>query len=360
LKLAAAVLGLLAGASAALAQQELSFSAPVTLTAGGTYSHRSSAAPREGSPLGAGFRALIYPTVRLGGGWYATGSIQARSRRFSYETLGQPGEGLKVDVLQAAAGYERYWGRNFFGFRAGVLPTAFGSFALRYDDAVNPLIDAPLTSGYYYRSVTTLGLTGAQVDATFDKLDLRVQASTSSPANRRGPFESDQYLSWTGGAGWTFFQGLRIGASAYRGPYLHRGHRFFLPGEIRPLDLPATGYGLDVQFAHGHWNVQAELQRFQKAYTAFPTFEQVAGYGEVRYAICPRWFVAFRGGREQGGPPPTRTVLETALGYHVSPRQIVKVGYQAYRGPAGRGSLGDVVGVQWVSRIGGVSSLWER
>jgi hypothetical protein len=340
------------------AQQEVSFSAPVTFTAGTTYSHRSSQPPREGSPFGAGFRAIVYPTAKLGKGWYLAGSLQARSRRFSYETLDQPGEGVRLDVIQAAAGYERYWGKNFFGFRAGVLPTAFGSFALRYDDAVNPLIDAPVSSGYYYKSVTTLGLTGAQIDATFDKLDLRVQASNSSPANRRSPFESDQYLNWTGGVGWTFFQGLRVGASAYRGPYLHRGHRFYMPEEIRPRDLPATGYGVDLQYAHGHWNVQAEVQRFQKAYTAFPTFEQVAAYGEVKYAIRPRWFLAFRGAREQGGPPPTRTVLETAVGYWAAPRQLIKVGYQAYRGSATRGALGDVVGVQWVTRLDDLSSLW--
>ncbi|MEZ5366658.1 MAG: hypothetical protein R2748_31035 [Bryobacterales bacterium] len=341
-------------------QDAPAFSAPLTFTAGGTYSHRSKGSLAEPlSPAGVGFRALVYPTARLGKGWYAAGAVQVRSRRMIYEQLDEPAGQPKIDVIQAALGYERYWGKNFFGLRAGVMPTAFGSFALRYDDSVNPLIDVPVSSGYYYKNVTTLGLTGAQIDATFDKLDLRVRASTSSPANRRGPFQSDQYLSWTGGASWTFFQGLRVGVSAYRGPYLDRGYRFFRPGEIRPKDLPATGYGVDVQFARGHWNVQAELQRFQKAYTAIPTFEQVAGYGEVKYAFRPRWFVAFRGGHEQGGPPPTRTVLEGAVGYRVSPRQLVKAGYQAYRGPATHGALGDVIGVQWVTRLDGVDSLWN-
>jgi hypothetical protein len=350
-------LAALAAGPKARAEDSPAFSAPITFTGGATYSHRS--AEYGLSPLGAGFRALVYPTARLGRGWYLAGSIQARSRRMVYETLEEPNDGVNVDVIQAVAGYERYWGKNFIGFRAGVLPTAFGSYALRYDDFVNPLIDSPVSSGYYYKSVTTLGLTGAQMDATFDKLDLRIQASTSSPANRRGPFDSDQYLNWTGGAGWTFFQGLRLGVSAYRGPYLDRGYRFYRPGEINPVDLPATGYGIDLQFARGHWNVQAELQRFQKAYSVVPTFEQVAGYGEVRYAFRPRWFAAFRGGREQGAPPPTRTVLEGAIGYRVTPRQLIKVGYQAHRGTATRGSLGDVIGVQWITRLDALSSLWN-
>jgi hypothetical protein len=276
-----------------------------------------------------------------------------------YEQLDAPSDRVHVDVIQAAVGYERYWGKNFFGFRAGELPTSFGSFPLRYDDAVNPLIDAPVSYGYYYKSATTLGLTGAQVDLTLDKLDLRAQASSSSPMNRRGPFDSDQYLNWTGGVGWTFFQGLRIGASAFRGPYLHREHNFYMPGEIRPKDLPGTGMGVDFEFARGHWNVYGELQRFQRGYTAFPTFEQVSGYGEVKYAFRPRWFVAARLGREQGGPPPTRTVVEGAIGYRLTPRQTLKVGYQAYRGSATRGALGDVIKIQWVTRLAGVQSLWR-
>src|SRR5690606_29453076 len=142
------------------------FSMPVTFTAGATHSHRNAEDGLGLAPLGAGFRGFIYPSLRLGGGWYLAGAIQARSRRMVYEQLNNPSDGLHVDVIQAAVGYERYWGKNFFGFRAGELPTAFGSFPLRYDDAVNPLIDAPVSYGYYYKSATTLGLTGAQVDLT--------------------------------------------------------------------------------------------------------------------------------------------------------------------------------------------------
>jgi hypothetical protein len=276
-----------------------------------------------------------------------------------YESLGTQGYGAKLDVLQAFVGYERFWGKNYVGLRAGELSTAFGQFALRYDDGDNPLIDVPLTSGYYYKPATTLGLTGAQVDLTLNKVDLRLQASTSSPGNRRSPFDNDQYLNWTAGAGYTIVQGFRVGVSAYRGPYLHRGHRFYLPGERNPIDLPSTGLGIDLQFARGHWNFSAELQRFQRAYSVFPTFEQWGGYGEVKYAFHPRWFVAGRYGHLSGGPPPRQNVVEVGVGFRPNRRQIVKLSYQAARGLATRGSLEDVLGIQLVTRLSPISCAVE-
>ena len=102
--------------------------------------------------------------------------------------------------------------------RAGVLPTAFGSFLLRYDDASNPLIDMPPQYGYYYSAVTTAGLPGAQIDVTRSKVDARLQFANSSPANPRSLFARDQYGNWAGGAGYTLRQGLRVGVDAYRGP----------------------------------------------------------------------------------------------------------------------------------------------
>jgi hypothetical protein len=79
------------------------------------------------------------------------------------------------------------------------MSTAFGSYMLDYDDARNPLIDIPAGYGYYYSPVSTLGFTGAGIDATINKLDVRLQATTSAPGNRRGPRQSDQYLNWVGG-----------------------------------------------------------------------------------------------------------------------------------------------------------------
>ncbi len=81
------------------------------------------------------------------------------------------------------------------------------------------MIDYPLSYGYYYKSVTTESLAGVQVDATEGRFDLRAQLTNSSPYSRVGIFGQGQAASWTAGAGYTIRQGLRIGISAYRGPY---------------------------------------------------------------------------------------------------------------------------------------------
>src|SRR6202044_1522323 len=107
----------------------------------------------------------------------------------------------------------------------------------------------------------------------------------SSPANRRNIFESDQYGNWAGGLGYTIRQGLRIGGSAYYGPYLDRQSPFFFPGESEPRELPARAVGVDVEWGAGHWNAWGEWQRFVMDYHAIPTFTEQLGYAEVRRVL---------------------------------------------------------------------------
>lgn len=151
-----------------------------------------------------------------------------------------------------------------------------------------------MSYGYYYKPVSSNGLTGAQVDVTKGKVDLRAQFTNSSPANRRSLFDRDQYGAWAGGAGYTIRQGFRVGVSAYRGPYLHRQYQYYFPGEAKPRDLPGSGYAIDVQWGRGPWNVYGELQKFQLAYRLIPTFNEHTGYAEVRRVLHPRLYVAAR------------------------------------------------------------------
>src|SRR5580704_7245389 len=105
------------------------------------YSHQLSASPREGPPLNAGFRAVLYPTWKLSDHWTVTAAVQAYSRPYFYEQFSTQGYGLKTDVLQANLGYSQFWNDASVVVRAGELSSAFGSFLLRYVDDVNPLID---------------------------------------------------------------------------------------------------------------------------------------------------------------------------------------------------------------------------
>ena len=203
------------------------------------------------------------------------------------------GGGVRGQIIRLDLSWTRTWSNGSVVVRAGQLTSAFGSFLLRYDDAENPLTGMPSAYGYY-KPVTPLGLAGAEADFTTGKWDGRVQFTNSSPANPRSLFSQDQYANWAGGAGYTIRQGLRIGMSAYRGPYLDRHHPYYFPGEARHRDLPATGLGVDGEWARGHWNARGELQRFVLAYRLLPTFRETAGYAEVRRVLNLRWFVAAR------------------------------------------------------------------
>jgi len=240
-------------------------------------------------------------------------AVQIRTRPYFYEQFETQGYGIRGDILQGHVTYARLAEKRSLVIRAGQLSSAFGSFLLRYDDAVNPLIDIPISYGYYGRGVTNYGLLGAQVDATLGRLDARVQLTDSSPVNRRGIGDSDQCAVWTGGAGVTIRQGLRAGVSGFRGPYVHREYQYFLPGEAKPVDLPGTGYGLDVQWGHGPWNVNGELQRFQLIYRAIPTFNHHAAYAEVRRVLHPRWYLATRAAYSRASVIPPYEICETAV-----------------------------------------------
>ena len=234
---------------------------------------------------------------------------------------------MKTSILNANISYSQFWSKGSLVVRAGQLTSAFGSFLLRYDPATNPLTGIPAGYGYYAGGVDIQGLAGAQVDGTIGSLDMRAQLTTSSPANPRSVFDKDQYANWTGGVGYTIRQGFRVGVSAYRGPYLDRQFPYYFPGEAPPRDLPATGYGLDVQWGRGPWNVYGELAHFQMTYKAIPTFNQHTGYGEVRRVLNPRWYAAVRAGYLRPLGYEGSESYEMAAGFRPNARQLLKFGY---------------------------------
>ncbi|MBI4910711.1 MAG: hypothetical protein HY820_44265 [Acidobacteria bacterium] len=327
------------------------FDLRATMSAQGTYSPLLSARPRDGSSANGGCRSILYPTWKLSPHWSIGGAWQLHSRPYFTEELSTQGRGVRGDLLQAHLTYARIWTRRSLAVRAGHLSSAFGSFLLRYDDARNPMIDMPAAYGYYYKGVTTRGLPGAQIDATVRNFDVRAQFTNSSPANRRSIFDRDQYGNWTLGTGFTILQGLRVGGSAYRGPYAHRGYAFYFPGEPPPRALAGSAEGFDWQFARGHWNASGEFQRFRMDYRVIPTFRQRAGYGEVRRVLHPRWYVAARAGYLRASAFPGRDVYEFVAGYRPNRMQILKAGYVVQRGPAIRGASANVFTVQLVTSL---------
>ncbi len=326
-----------------------------TLSGAAEYAHDLTESPRNGGPASGGFRLVLYPVWKVSSHWSVTAALQLHSRPYFSEEYSTQGYGLKADVLQAALTYSRFWGARSLVFRAGELSTAFGSFLLRYDDAVNPLIDVPLSYGYYGKGVSNLPVTGAEVDATAGRFDARLQLTNSSPANPRSVLEHDQYGNWAGGAGYTIAQGFRVGVSGYRGPYLDRQSPFYFPGEAPPRQLPGSAAGIDVQWGRGHWNAWGELQKFQFDYRLIPTFKEDSGYGELRRALAPRWYLATRIGYLRANLFPRTDWMETVVGFRPNRYQIVKAGYEIRFGPALGGAVENTFAFQLVTTFRPIS-----
>ncbi len=351
----AVCLGLAICLPVARAQEAASgFEVRTTLSEEGVYSHELTEPPRSGDPVAGGFRAVFYPVWKWNEHWTVEGAVQVYSRPYFWEQFSTQGYGVKTDVLQAHLNYSRFWKKGSLVVRAGMLSSAFGSFLLRYDDGVNPLIGMPMTYGYY-SGVSPLGLAGAQVDATVGKVDFRSQFVTSSVVNRRSIFDHDQYGNWAGGAGYTILQGFRVGASAFRGPYLDRQSPFFFPGEANPKDLPGSGIGVDLSWARGGWNVYGEWQRLQMDYRLIPTFSEHAAYGEIRRVLHPRWYVAARLGYLRASAFPGYQSYETAVGFRPNAHQLVKMDYEIEQGPTIRGTLNNTFAVQLVTQFRAIS-----
>ena len=345
--------------SALLAQEaDSGIDLRATITGEAAYDNQLTESPRNGSPFVAGFRSMLYPTWKIGKHWVVSGAIDVNSRPYFEGDFSTQGYGVKVYIIQANFGYSNVWKNGSVVVRAGQLSSAFGAFLLRYDDADNPLLNMPMEYGYYYAGVTTAGLAGAQVDVTQGKWDGRVQLVNSSPADPRSIFENGQYPNWAGGMGYTIRQGLRVGISSYRGPYLYREYPYFFPGESSPRDLPATAVGADVEWARGHWNVYGEWQRFEMNYHAIPTFREDAGYFEAKRVLHPRLYIAARAGYAHTSYRSGGETYEGSVGFRPNSRQLIKVGYSVQRND----DVGDfyrMLGVQVVTTLHPLSLAWH-
>jgi len=322
-----------------------------TLTMQSVASNELSDEPRSGSPMVLGTRSVVYPTIKFSDNWFVTGAIQFATRPYFYQEFSSTGYGAKGNVLLTALSYSRVSDRGSLIVRVGQMPTAFGSFMLRYDEMNNPLVDGPPAYGYYYAPISFLGVAGAEFDAARGKFDGRVQFANSSPANPRSLFAADQYGNWAGGAGYTIRQGFRIGVSGYRGPYLDRQYAYFFPGEANPSKLPAHALGIDGNWSHGHTSAFVELQKFVMPYTLIPNFRESAVYGELRQDISPRWFVAARLGYTCNSVAAKLYSVETAAAFRPNRFQLIKIAYEEQRYQGSAETPNHTLGIQFVTSL---------
>ncbi len=70
-----------------------------------------------------------------------------------------------------------------------------------------------------------------------------------------------------------------------------------LPRGTSVRSFPASGLGLEVQWARGHWSASGEWQRFQYDLPGFIQAPSVIStYGEAKRILTPRFYVAGRAG----------------------------------------------------------------
>jgi hypothetical protein len=298
----------------------------------------------------------------------------ASSPFFYFESHNSERE-ISTKVIQGYVGYTASRAKNSLTLKAGQLISAFGSFPLRYDDEANPLIDAPLSYGSsdygpLNYPVTLYGQPGVELDVNVNRLDGRVQFVNSSPANTRKLFAGGQNPNWVAGAGYTIRQGLRVGGSFYRGGYLTTG-RLLLPAE-RSGDWPASGVGLEAQWAGGHWSINGEWQRFYFPYPRIiANTSSKFGYVEVKRTLHPRLYLATRLSYNSNSAFPSasspivffrasRHTCELVAGFRLNRSQLLKVGYEWMRKDGVSGTRENVFGVQFVTSLEPLSRIFHH
>lgn len=347
-------------------------SLPITLSGGAEYSH----APDDTNGSGA-FRAVVSPTLSLGGHWFAYAALETRSSSYlGYTTGSDDDHSIVFTPMQAYVGYHRDIKDGSFIIKAGRLSSAFGLGPLEYDDATMPLIGPPpiyetslplrsdqlacgvkdlmwqsydsdvalhcggsAAEAYGIVPVTLYGLPSIEGELSWKRIDARLQIANSSPANPQSLLSASQFVQWTAGAGYTLRGGLHIGVSGFRGPYMDDAVAHLLPAGKNLTDFPASGLGTDAQWSRGSWAIEGEWQYFQFFLPRFTTSPSAyAAYVQVKKIITPRIFVAARTTTEHTGrvadlsgktadliraPEDTQ---EIGLGYRLNRLQLLKLG----------------------------------
>lgn len=377
---------------------ESSFAVPVTVSGGAMYTQRLQLSDPSQSPETAGFRLMLYPTLKLGEHWFGYAAIQERLEPYFYYDAYYPQHQMQSDIIQAFVGYSAHVGSVSLVVKAGRLSSAFGSFPIHYDDLENPVLDQPLSYiteitlrpdqipcgtadllrqayGWVENScgglpgwkggltpATLYAIPGAEIDAQAGKFDARVQVTSGNTSVPQAISAAGQYAQATVGGGYTIRQGLRIGVSGFRGPYLDSRLAPLLPVGTNIRSFSASGIGVDAQYQLGHWSASAEWQHFvydSPNFTVAPSLD--AGYGEVKRVLSPRLYVAGRAGYLQPGSVTDKSGIsagafagglqqyEVAAGFWINHFQMVKGSYEWMLIQGTSGTKFNVVGVQFIS-----------
>ena len=384
------------------------FSLPVTLSGSAMDTGRVHFEDPGISPVTGGFRIMLYPTLTLGRHWFFYAAEELRFAPYFYYDTYEPEHEWYIQAQQAFVGYQIHGEKTSVVFKAGNLASAFGAFPPRYDDADNALIDQPLSYIQYLSvrndqlpcgvadllgqnpfnvlnhcggppgpsegitPVNLYGMPGIQAEISSHRLDGRIQIASGSPADPLSLSHAPQYAQWVVAGGYTIRQGLRVGISGFRGPYLAPDVTPWLPAGTSARTFPASGLGLEAQWARGHWSASGEWQRFQYDLPGFIQVPSVIStYGEAKRILTPRFYVAGRAGwLKPGGATdssgaftnqfaPAIASYELAGGWWLNRHQLLKASYEWLRVENLPGTQNNVVGVQFVTTFHALDQVFH-
>ena len=212
---------------------------------------------------------------------YAAGTLEGGKGR------SEPGTEWYTDIIGL-----RYVRSEALVIDAGKLPHPVGEFASRRYSTRNPLIGAPDAYPVGYPL-------GAQLSGTRGRVDYRA-ALVSMPVYHED-YVPDPTASARPavGVGLTFAPGVRVGASATWGPYLNCDlPQTLLAGRSWRRYSQRVGT-VDAQVSRGYLEVRAELGATRYDVPAGAgarpnVVRALAYYGEAKYTLTPRLFVAAR------------------------------------------------------------------
>jgi hypothetical protein len=232
-----------------------------------------------------------------------------------------------------------------FVFDGGRLTSVVGTFAARRFSNRNPLIGTP--DGYAVNYPY-----GAMVSGVIKQFDYRA-AMVSLPMNHPNYVPTPTAkLRPAGGFGYTPIVGLRIGASFTVGPYLNDSIPATMLGGASWDHYKQRVVALDARFSRGYLETHFEAARgsYDVPSRATPLFG-FNYYGEAKYTLSPRFFVAGRAERNKypfiraGATAwiarlPDFVNGEAGVGYRFSPSTLVKASVRGDRWWVAQGAAG--------------------
>jgi hypothetical protein len=189
-------------------------------------------------------------------------------------------------------------------------PASLGRFLERRTSPANKRTWLPIVWGPAY-------ITGAAVSGQIGAFDYAFEAKTAAPSSR--PSHWDAFDSgfnsvhYAGRLGWKPAPEWAFGTSVAHGAYLSPEAQELITDGSHWKDYDQTTLGLDVSYAHGHWQIWAELLAASFDVPSVGRVRVLSGYVESRYKIAAQTWLSARWNQSHfGDAPNTDTAWDSA------------------------------------------------